>query len=1069
MAHLAPTLRADSWWLANGLAGVAPWLADARLGTLMANGSILGVILIFASSQPGLAKDAGRPAPRKGERAADNPQGVDFFEKKIRPVLVKHCYECHSAQAKTLQANLALDTRAGTRQGGDSGPAVVPGDVDSSLLLDAVHYEGYEMPPDGKLPEEVIADLTQWIIQGAPDPRDGPIQRTARAIDLEAGRQFWSFRKPHRHPDPQIKYENWPETSIDRFILAQLETQGLRPVGQASKPAVLRRLYFDLIGLPPTPQQMQEFLSDDSPDAYQRVVDQLLESPHFGERWARHWLDVVRWAESAGGGRTTIFHNAWRYRDYVIDSFNSDKPYNRFVMEQIAGDLLSADSSPEQAEGLIATGFLALGPKNLDNQDKEALRMDVVDEQLDSLGRAFLGMTIGCARCHDHKFDPLPTRDYYALAGILRSTKTLTPGNVSGIVERELPGQQELKAQHQAHQRELAKLREQIKQTQAEINTLQSKVGLVGNSKSPSSRGRGVRTDGAVKPSSLPGLVVDDLQAELMGKWLKSTYHPRYVGVGYVHDDNKDKGSKSLVFRPDIPVAGRYEVRLSYTPGGSRCSTVPVTVYHADGAKTQQVNQRKAPPIDDLFVSLGVYRFDKGTSGSVALSTEGTSGHVIADAVSFLPQGQAQAATPKAFRRGPNSEAKTKSAAATEQSVEDSQAKVKGTKSKRSRDLLRKQELLEALKKDLKSLQRSAPAALARALAVAEEARPGDWHICLRGNPHKLGSVVPRGFLQVTTAGSFSEQSDSRLSLRASQFEISSKSSGRLELARWLSSPDNPLTARVMANRVWQHLLGDGLVRTPDNFGRTGQRPTHPELLDWLAVRLVEQGWSIKALIRDIVLSKVYRLSSVVPAGDRVAAAKAAAVDPENRLLWRAHRRRLDAEVLRDTILAVSGQLDLTAGGPTIRPGTTSELTYQFQSNRRSVYIPIFRNRLHEVLDVFDVADPNLVVGRRANSTRATQALFLMNSPFVMKQAEHAAARLLKMDSLNDQTARLNYVYWQTLGRKPRPSEHAASWAFLQTAVTNPDGDQNSPPDELVRWAGIYHALFACLDFRYLD
>ncbi|GIW78200.1 MAG: hypothetical protein KatS3mg105_0007 [Gemmatales bacterium] len=550
-------------------------------------------------------------------RYAYADKGIDFFEKKIRPVLVQECYRCHSS-AKRQRGGLVLDTRAGIRKGGDTGPAVVPGKPEKSLLLTALRYKGdLQMPPRGKLPDEVIADFEKWIAQGAPDPRDGKTV-AKHGIDMEAGRKFWAFQPFKKSPLPEVSDVAWPFNDIDRFILARLEAGKIKPGSDADRVTLIRRAYFDLIGLPPPLEKIDAFVNDTSPKAFEKVVDELLASPHFGERWGRHWLDVARFAESTGGGRSLLLKEAWRYRDYVIESFNADKPYNRFVAEQIAGDLLPASSPNERAQNLIATAFLALGPTNYELQDKQVLEVDVIDEQLDTIGRAFLGLTIGCARCHDHKFDPIPTRDYYALAGIFKSTQTLIHDNVSRWVEQPLPLTDKEEAAWKAYLSAEAKLKARIAAAKRAKPSLKGPIAV----------------------AHLAGLVYDDISAKQVGVWKKSQYYRSYVGTGYLHDDNADKGQKTVTFVPAFKKAGRYEVRLAYTPGANRATNVPVTILHRDGETNRKVNQRHVPPIDGRFVSLGTYHFDENDQWYVLISNEGTDGYVIVDAVQFLPEGR---------------------------------------------------------------------------------------------------------------------------------------------------------------------------------------------------------------------------------------------------------------------------------------------------------------------------------------------------------------------------------------------------------------------------------------------
>jgi hypothetical protein len=935
-----------------------------------------------------------------------------FFEKKIRPVLIEHCYKCHSAEHRATKGGLRVDSREALRKGGDSGPAVVPNDLDESLLIAAVRYDddGLKMPPKGKLPDAVIADLERWVKMGAPDPRGdaGPAASTGKSpwTSVEKGREFWAFVPPKKHPVPDVKATAWPRDDIDRFILAKLEQRDLKPVANADRLTLVRRAYFDLLGLPPTPEQVDEFVNDQSADAFAKLVDRLLASPHFGERWGRHWLDVVRFAESSGGGRTLLFPEAWRYRDYVVEAFNSDRPFNQFVIEQIAGDLLTADSPAERERQLVATALLVLGPTNYERQDKQILEMDVIDEQLDVIGKGLLGMTLTCARCHDHKFDPIPTKDYYALAGIFRSTQTLIHDNVSKWVETPLPASPELEAELKQHADAVASLQEKIQLAKA----------LVAKSS----------TGGAAEPTGppiiavnhLPGVVVDDEQAKPVGVWKHSQFSKRYIGDGYRHDDNTDGAEKTLTFLPELPAAGRYEIRLAYIHGPSRAEKVPVTIFHADGEETIAVNQKEAPPLDGRWISLGQFRFELNGQGFVIVSNKDAAGHVTADAVQFLPVEQLDklSTTPSTSPPVP------KAGQGGAQPATDPRADLK------------------RLEDDLKKLQQAAPYRPA-AMTVREAEKIGDAFVCIRGNFHNPGDVVPRGFLSVATAGSLPDLPDDQ--------------SGRRQLAEWLTSNDNPLTARVFVNRVWHHLFGVGLVRTTDNFGSTGETPSHPELLDHLALRFVQNGWSTKRLIRDVMLSRVFQLASTPDAAGLKA-------DPENRLFGRQNRRRLEVESIRDAILAASGQLDLTIGGPTIKKGTTIEYGYMFDDSRRTLYTPVFRNTLLEIFEVFDFADPNMVVGKRNTSTTAPQALFLMNNPFVMEQSEAAAKSLLSLPNL-DAAARVNLAYRRTLGRPPTANERDLVASFLAT------GGSSDAKKQLAAWSRLFQALFASVDFRYVD
>ena len=913
-----------------------------------------------------------------------SPQDIAFFEKKIRPILVAHCYSCHSAQAlktKTLRGGLQLDNRAALRKGGDSGAVIVPGKPKESLLVQALNYESLEMPPKGKLPARVIADFQEWVARGALDPRRGTAVASSK-IDLEQGRKHWAYRPLKRPPVPQMN-EASNASAIDAFLRRRLETARLQQVSQADRTTLVRRLYFDLLGLPPTPEQIQSFVDDESPEAYTRLVDRLLASPHFGERWGRHWLDVVRFAESITL-RGFLFPEAWRYRDYVVGTLNDDRPFDRFAQEQVAGDLLPATSLEDRQRNVVATTFLTLGNNNLEDQDKDKLRMDVVDEQLETISRGFLAQTVGCARCHDHKFDPIPTRDYYALAGILRNTKTLNHANVSKWIELPLPLPPGRADQFKKHQATVAAVKARLK----------SLKGTTGSALTP------------LPPAQLPGIVMDDEQAMTTGIWMRSQFTKSYIGSGYRHDKNEQKGDKTARFRPRLPRDGNYEVRFAYTPGSNRSPAVPVTVIGADGSKTITINQKQTPSIDGRFVSLGRHRFQRNGPSEVLVTNAGTTGVVIIDAVQFLPADEVGKTTAKKTAPKKNSASQKKQ--------------------------------IRSLERQLKQLQKQAPSQ-PMYMSVEEESTIEDTRVHVRGNVHNLGAPAPRGFLQVI-------QMDYRPT-------FSGKESGRRELGRWIAHHDNPLPARVLANRVWHWLFGAGLVRTTDNFGTTGELPSHPKLLDYLATRLVDQEWSIKSLLRELVCTRTYRLSSR-PSSSGMAR------DPENRLLWRMNRRRLDAESLLDAILSISGRLRTDMGGPQIRTGTATDYNYLHDSNRRALYWPVLRNSLPELFRVFDFANPSMVTGRRENSSTTPQALFLMNNPWVLQQADYAAESLLDLPHLDD-ARRIQLVVTAAFGRPPTGSESESLLVFVGS-----ENDDKTPRKQ--KWSQLIQALFGSVDFRYV-
>ncbi len=924
------------------------------------------------------------------QETGTNRQQIEFFETRIRPVLIEHCYECHAASSTRLQGGLLVDSRDALLAGGDSGPALVPGQPDESLLLESLRYESYEMPPTGKLPDHIIADFEKWIREGAVDPRDSSANASARnSVDMETGRKFWSFQPITDPPIPQPRDNSWCATDIDRFILHRLEDRGLQPVADASAVDLVRRIFFDLTGLPPTPAQIEDFVNDSSTDAVQRLVDALLESPRFGERWGRHWLDVARYADSSGGGRLLMFHDAWRYRDYVINAFNSDKPIDHFIREQLAGDLLPFTDHHQHGEQLTATGFLMLGPHNFELQDKNLLRMEVVDEQIDVTGRAFLGMTLGCVRCHDHKFDPIPIEDYYALAGIFRSTDSLVHANVSRFVETELPLDPEQQMVLDMHQVKLQQIDQVIETRQTQIEVLRKELGVLE----------------PVEVADLPGLVIDDEQATLTGNWNRSDNVSPYVGAGYQYAN----GDARAEFEVEVAGAGDYEVLVSWTPHPNRCHGVMVKATTGETQVESAIDQRQLPGTNGLFHSIGQLTVAAGQTVNVSVSGTKT-GAIVIDAVQLIPQA---------------SDAST--------SVD------------------RPHQLLTLLQQRLASLgeeelQREehvaqAPDLPPKVMSVREHNEAGDYYVCIRGNADRLGDPVTRRALQV-------------LPLDA-ELTILDGASGRLELANWMVDRGNPLTARVYVNRVWQHLLGHGLVRTPDNFGLMGEIPSHPLLLDHLARRFIENGWSTKWLIREITRSRVYQLSTQHREGN-------AAVDPENRLLWRAHRKRLDAEAIRDAMLCFNSQLDNTMGGPAMPADVKREAEVEYSQNRRTVYLPVFRNTLHDLLDVFDFPNPNLVSGLRNESTLPAQALYLMNSPFVLEQAELAARSLLAANVADDQE-RLDLAFRRALGRLPHDTERKSMAAFLAGF------DHNDEAARLQAWTDICHTLMASLDFRYLN
>ena len=723
--------------------------------------------------------------------AAEDPpdaKEADFFENQIRPLLVARCHECHGAEKQ--EGKLRLDSREAALKGGEYGPAVVPGNLEESWLLKAISYEDadLQMPPKGKLTDKEIAALTAWVKMGAPWPGADAAKRPAAAEEAfritEKDRAFWAFQPVKQPPLPEVNDVAWSRSSIDRFVQQKLEQQNLKPVAAADKRTLLRRASFDLIGLPPTPEEVDAFVADDSPDAFERVVDRLLASPRYGERWGRHWLDVARYGEDqAHTFQARKYPDGFRYRDWVIRSFNGDKPYDRFVMEQIAGDLLDGDEK-ERADRLAGLGYLALGPVYYGRAVADEL-----DDRIDTLTRGFLGLTVACARCHDHKFDPIPTADYYSLAGVFGSTQykeyVLTPDG-------------------------------QIDDT----------------------------------ATSLPNDKVKD-------------------------KDKKDK------------------------------------------------NEPRKPVLHGL--------------------TEGD--------------------------------------------------------------------------------------------------KPANMRVNLRGNPENLGDEVPRRFLAILAGDN------------ASPF---TQGSGRLELARAIATPENPLTARVLVNRVWAQHFGVGLVATPSNFGNLGTPPTHPELLDSLASRFMADGWSIKSLQRQIMGSATYQLSSAHHEHNQ-------RIDSGNRLLWRMNRKRLEVEPWRDAMLAVAGNLEPTIGGPSIDLSSKD-------NRRRTLYAEVSRHNLDPLLRLFDYPDPNLTSDRRAVTIVPLQQLFVLNSDFLAAQANSLATRLTA-DAALDDTARIREGFRIVFGRLPSDRELELGTRFLAAASTTSDeqGGAGEQSATAAAWQQYAHVLLSSSEFAFID
>ena len=882
--------------------------------------ALLGVLVALPASPLYALQDNVAATSKTGAEA------VEFFEKKVRPLLADNCYKCHSSTSAKLKGGLKVDSREALLKGGESGPAVVPGKPDESPLIHAVRYDhdDLQMPPKQKLPGAAIADLEKWVEMGAPWPvgttgaaaggAAAPAEPVGQAQSGKPSpqastyeklrKEHWAWQPVRTVEPPAAKDTAWPKDDVDRFVLAKLESQNLRPVAAADRITLIRRVSFDLTGLPPSPQEVDAFLNDHSPTAYEKVVDRLLASQQFGERWGRHWLDVARYGESTGQTRNFPYPHAWRYRDYVIDSFNSDKPYDRFITEQVAGDLLPSQTSEQRNEQLVATGLLALGIKDLNERDPLKFTMDNVDEQIDVVGRAVLATTISCARCHDHKFDPIPTADYYKLAGVFRSTQILSGysgrrgGNNKDLLDRRLFAR--------------------LEPTGADAKAAE-----------------------AAQPS-----------------------------------------------RRDVKRAAEL---------------------------TSQLQQARSE-LRDLVLSV------RGGNPAKLLAKRPDAKGVAGDA------GANAAANPDVRRR-------------------------------RLRLLIaEKQSAISRLEQELDKIEKGDVDDRLLALGVRDVPRPADCPVYLHGETDKRGDVVPRGVISLLDLGP------------QKSFNVGSSESGRLELARWLTDPANPLTARVMVNRIWLHLFGQGLVRTADNFGTTGEAPSHPELMDHLAARFVRDGWSVKKLVRALVLTRTYQLAGTYNKAN-------AAIDPSDRLLWRSAPRRLEAEAIRDAMLAAAGSLDLSrpegsavanlTAGQELR-GVNAAVSSGPFSRCRSVYLPILRNNLPAVLDVFDFAEPTMVTGSRDVTTVAPQALFMMNNPFVLEQSRKFAERLIAEKQLGD-NGRVELAYRIALGRRPSVGEIRRVADYIDSFGAASKDAKDPTKLRSDAWTTFCQALFASAEFRYVN
>ncbi|HEY3839269.1 MAG TPA: DUF1549 domain-containing protein, partial [Bryobacteraceae bacterium] len=813
-------------------------------------GAITSGILLLLCGAVGHAAD---------EPKAVTPEQAMFFESKIRPLLVSNCYSCHGGTES--RGGLKLDSREGMLKGNAHGPALVAGDPEKSVLLKAVHYDGaIKMPPSAKLRPEEIAALTAWVKMGAPWPATkgaGGATNPGQAPDLvltAAQKSFWSFRPIVKHALPKVKNAAWCISPIDRFILAKLEEKGLKPAPAADRRTLIRRAYFDLIGLPPTPEQVDAFVNDKAPNAWAKVVDALLANPHYGERWGRHWLDLVRYSDSNGLDENVAFANAFRYRDYVVNAYNKDVPYNEFLTEQLAGDLMPPADQETQNERLTATGFLSLGAKVLAEPDKDKLEMDIVDEQIEVTSKAFMGLTVACARCHNHKFDPIPTKDYYALAGIFKSTKTMASLNTVAMW-------QERPLVTQKSQAEIAEHDRKIKEAETALNAVKGQANSAVLAEFHKDSGKYLQAawefsqqaepmsvaETPMRPGDPPRIEIPAIKFN-RGTVNRDTDHYG-KGIGIINN----VGTPDIAeYDIDIPAAGNYQVELRYAAAESR----PVHLL-VNGKLVKEDAAGKVTgsffPDGQKWELEGVYPFKQGKNVFKIESNDAIphfnkilivpvkprpDGAPIRTAEQIAKQYGVNVALVRHSVRflGDVKSDPSKMASADLQLAVDAFAKRVTVPDKPEElypDNLKKQVVAaEKSFQTLKANEMKPPMVMA-----VEDGKVADCRVNVRGDAQNLGDAVPRHFLSVLDGD--------KIVARPGQ-------SGRLDLAEWLANPNNPLTSRVEVNRIWQGHFGAGIVKTSENFGLLGSPPTHPELLDWLARTFTEQGWSVKKLHRLI-------------------------------------------------------------------------------------------------------------------------------------------------------------------------------------------------------------------------
>ncbi len=995
--------------------------------------------------------------------ANDQPLSADnflFFEKKVRPLLAEHCYQCHSVDAKRIEANLLLDSRASHVRGGDSGAAIVPGDASSSLLIEALHYDSYEMPPKGKLSNEAIQTLTRWVNIGAPWPDEpAPVAHSTQDdFDLEKRKSdFWVWQ-PMQTPNlPPIHNADWVNNDIDYFILSQLEQAHIKPSRDAERTAILRRLYFDLIGLPPTADEVKAFIQNKNPQATEHAVDQLLESPHFGERWGRHWLDIVRYAESRGHEFDNDTPNAFQYRDYVIRALNADVPYDQFVREHIAGDLLQnprLHPKDKFNESVLGTGFWFLGEWVHSPVDIRKDEADRFDNMIDVFSKTFLGVTVACARCHDHKYDAISTADYYSLSGFLQSSDY-----------------RQVRFESMEQNRKTAIELAEINTThQGQIRTLLESRGVRAPDNAPELTDDSIETDSVLFDySNIP-------QDSFLQDGFIFGLSPRRAGDPYLDGDTDHLKISTFGAAVNEPLWNGLE---SITEGAFQNQSVLTKIPKSGRTLRSPTFELKDGEVHCLVDGAGhivacvdshrlvagplhqqtVVRFKKGQRW-VRLNLDRYVGHRIH--LEFIPEANQQIAVRMAVqglskdelasfeKRIHENEIQYREYAKTAEAILNNDTQNNGTQTKTD---LSARNIVASWKGEREQLASRIVRTSRLALSMMDGTGEDD-HILIRGNSAKPGQIEPRHFLTAISG-------DKPIPIQ--------KGSGRLQLAELVNDPTNPLTSRVIVNRIWHHLMGRGIVPTTDDFGFLGKRPTHPRLLEHLATRFLQEGRSIKSMIKYIVLSRTYQMSSH-------ANQKAQELDPSNLLWHHCPPRRLQGEAIRDSLLTLSGRLDTTAFGPPVPIHLTSFMNGRGRpkkngsldgDGRRSIYISVRRNFLSPFMLAFDTPTPFSSMGRRNVSNVPAQPLILLNDPLVVELADDwskQAAKNTPGTGFDAASKRIEWMYLSAFGRYPTEQETGTSIAFLSSKTS--DNEASDFDDSY--WSELAHALVNTKEFIFL-